>query len=426
MFHTDGFTVVNQSIDFCGNLDNIIFIRMQEFTINGWQTVMVSILVLFLGRRLNRWIPFLSRFNIPEAVSSGLLISMFIAVLYAVAGLSVKFDLFYRDVLLVVFFTTVGISASIRDLARGGRPMLILLLLSVMLIFVQNGVGVALAGLLGIDRNIGLLGGSISLVGGLGTSIAWGSILSAEYGTALAMEIGVACATIGLIMGGLTGGPIAQYLIRKGNLKPEAGDTHHIHVSHGEEVPISEDAFLHTVFIIGLAIGLGMWANSLLASTSLRLPQYVTCMFAGILLSNTVPLLFRKIDWPTRHASLDFLSEISLGLFLTMSLMSLQLLNLVNLAAPIVLIVAIQVLIVVGFCIFLVFPALKRNYNAAVISAGFAGFTLGATPNAVANMQSVTNRFGPAPFAFIIVPLVGGFFIDLVNALVIELFLLMP
>lgn len=387
---------------------------------------MISIVVLFLGRRLNRWIPFLSRFNIPEPVSSGLLVSLVIAAVYAATGLSVKFDLLYRDVLLIVFFTTVGISARFRDLARGGRPMIILLLISVLLIFVQNGVGIALAGALGIDRNIGLLGGSISLVGGLGTSIAWGSILSAEYGIALATEIGVACATIGLIMGGLTGGPIAQFLVRRGNLKPEAGDTHHIHVSHGEEVPISEDAFLYTIFIIGLAVGLGMWANNLLASTSLRLPQYVTCMFSGILLSNTIPLLFRNMDWPTRHSSLDFLSGISLGLFLTMSLMSLQIRNLVNLAAPIVLIVAVQVIVVILFCLFVVFPGLKRTYNAAVISAGFAGFTLGATPNAVANMQSVTNRFGPAPYAFIIVPLVGGFFIDLVNALVIELFLLMP
>ncbi len=399
---------------------------MQEFMLNGWQTVMVSIVVLFLGRRLNRWIPFLSRFNIPEPVSGGLLVSLLVAAFYGVSKLSIRFDLVYRDMLLIVFFTTVGISASIRDLAQGGRPMLILLLLSAVLIFVQNGVGVTLAGIMGIDRNIGLLGGSISLVGGLGTSIAWGSILSAEYGTALAAEIGVACATIGLIMGGLTGGPIAQYLVRRDNLKPAPGDTHHVQVSHGEEVPISEDAFLYTVFIIGLAIGLGMWANSLLASTSLRLPQYVTCMFAGILLSNTVPLLFRKIDWPTRHASLDFLSEISLGLFLTMSLMSLQIWNLLNLAAPIVLIVAVQVVVVILFCLFIVFPGLKRTYNAAVISAGFAGFTLGATPNAVANMQSVTNRFGPAPYAFIIVPLVGGFFIDLVNALVIELFLLLP
>lgn len=397
---------------------------MQEFTLNGWQTILVSILVLFLGQQLDKRIPFLSRFNIPEPVSSGLLLSLLVAAVYAATGLTVRFDLFYRDVLLVVFFTTVGISSSFRDLARGGRPMFILLLISVLLIFVQNGVGMAMAGLLGIDRNIGLLGGSISLVGGLGTSIAWGSILSAEYGTALATEIGVACATIGLILGGLTGGPIALYLVRRRNLQPEAGDTHHIHISHGEEVPISEDAFMYTVLVIGIAIGIGMWASSLLATMSLRLPQYVTCMFAGILLSNTVPILFPKLDWPTRHASLDFLSEICLGLFLTMSLMSLQLWNLVNLAAPILLIMAVQLLVVVLFCLFIVFPALKRSYNAAVISAGFAGFTLGATPNAVANMQSVTNRFGPAPYAFVIVPLVGGFFIDLVNALVIELFLL--
>lgn len=399
---------------------------MQEFFFSGWQTVMIAILVFFLGQQLNRRFPFLDRFNIPEPVSSGLLVSLLLAALFAVSGITIRFDLFYRDVLLIVFFTTVGLSASVRELLQGGRPMLILLVLSVLLIFVQNGVGVSMANMLGIDRNIGLLGGSISLVGGLGTSIAWGKILTADYGTHLATEIGVACATIGMVSGGLVGGPVASYLIRRKKLQPEPSQQHHAHVSHREEVPISEDSFLYTVFIIGLAVGLGMWANSLLGNTSFRLPAYVTCMFAGILLSNTLPWAIKRLDWPTRHASLDFLSEISLGLFLTMSLMSLQIWNLVNLAAPIVLIVSVQVIVVILFCLFIVFPALKRSYNAAVIAAGFAGFTLGATPNAIANMQSVTNRFGPSPSAFIIVPLVGGFFIDLVNALVIEIFLLMP
>jgi len=396
---------------------------MTDIKLEAWPTVMIAILVLFLGRELDKRIKFLPRYNIPEPVSSGLIVSLLVALYYAITGHTISFDLFFRDVLLVVFFTTIGLSSSLAELLRGGKPLIILLVLSVVLIFIQNVVGVSLASLLGIDRNIGLLGGSISLTGGLGTSIAWGKILSTEYGTTNAMEIGIACATIGLVMGGLVGGPVAGYLIKKNNLEP-AGDHHqHVDVSFGEEKPISEGSFIFTVFIIGVAVALGTLMNGLLKDVNFRLPAYVTALFSGILLSNTVPLIFKKIDWPTRHASLTLISDLSLSLFLSISLMSLQLWNLLSMAAPIMLIMVVQLLAVVLFILFVVFPALKRTYTAAVICAGFAGFTLGATPNAIANMNTVTGKFGPAPYAFIIVPLVGGFFIDLVNAIVIELFL---
>jgi len=397
---------------------------MTDIKLEAWPTVMIAILVLFLGRELDKRIKFLPRYNIPEPVSSGLIVSLLVALYFMVTGHTISFDLFFRDVLLVVFFTTIGLSSSFAELLRGGKPLVILLVLSIILIFIQNAVGISLANLLGIDRNIGLLGGSISLTGGLGTSIAWGKILSTEHGTANAMEIGIACATIGLVMGGVVGGPIAGYLIKKNNLEP-AGDHHqHVDVSFGEEKPISEGSFIFTVFIIGVAVALGAYMNQLLVYVNFRLPAYVTALFSGILLTNTIPIIFKKIDWPTRHASLTLISDLSLSLFLSISLMSLQLWNLVSMAAPIMVIMVAQLLAVVLFILFAVFPALKRTYTAAVICAGFAGFTLGATPNAIANMNTVTGKFGPAPYAFIIVPLVGGFFIDLVNALVIELFLL--
>ena len=397
---------------------------MQDIKLEAWPTVMIAILVLFLGRELDKRIKFLPRYNIPEPVSSGLIVSLLVTLYYMITGHTISFDLFFRDVLLVVFFTTIGLSSSFAELLRGGKPLVILLLLSIILIFIQNLVGISLANVMGIDKNIGLLGGSISLTGGLGTSIAWGKILSSEYGTANAMEIGIACATIGLVMGGLVGGPVAGYLIQKNKLEP-AGEHHqHVDVSFGEEKPISEGSFIFTVFIIGVAVALGTYMNQLLQQVNFRLPAYVTALFSGILLTNTIPLIFKKIDWPTRHASLTLISDLSLSLFLSISLMSLQLWNLVSLAAPIMLIMLAQLIAVVLFILFAVFPALKRTYTAAVICAGFAGFTLGATPNAIANMNTVTGKFGPAPYAFIIVPLVGGFFIDLVNAVVIELFLM--
>lgn len=384
---------------------------------------MVAILVLFFGRALNRKFSFLNRYNIPEPVSSGVIVSGLITLYFVVTGTEISFDLFLRDVLLVVFFTCVGLSSSVAELFKGGRSLIILLVLSTLLIFIQNGVGVSLAKMLGIDQNIGLLGGSISLVGGLGTSIAWGKTLLTDYGTVNAVEIGVACATIGLVSGGFIGGPVSAYLIRKNKLEPEGDHSFHVDVSHGTEKPISEDSFMYTVLIVGVAVAMGASFNGLLKETAFRLPAYVTSMFSGILLSNTIPYFWKSLDWPTRHASLGFIEEISLALFLAMSLMSLQLWNLVSMAAPIMVIMVAQVLVIILFTIFVVFRSLKGSYNSAVISAGFIGFTLGATPTAMANMSAVTNRFGPAPYAFIIVPLVGGFLIDLINALVIELFL---
>ncbi len=317
----------------------------------------------------------------------------------------------------------MGLSSSVAELFKGGRSLVILLVLSTVLIFLQNGIGVTLANMLGIDSRIGLLGGSISLVGGLGTSIAWGKTLQTDYGTVNAVEIGVACATIGLVAGGFVGGPVSAYLIRKNKLEPEGDQNFRVEVSHGTEKPISEDSFMYTVLIIGVAIAMGSYLNGLLKETSFRLPAYVTSMFSGILLSNVIPYVWRSLDWPTRHASLGFIEEISLALFLAMSLMSLQLWNLVSMAAPILVIMLAQVLVIILFTIFVVFRSLKSTYNSAVISAGFIGFTLGATPTAMANMSAVTGKFGPSPYAFIIVPLVGGFLIDLINALVIELFL---
>lgn len=397
---------------------------MQQIKLDSWQTVMVAILVLFLGRELNRRFRFLNRYNIPEPVSSGVIVSGLVTLYFASTGSVITFDLFFRDVLLIVFFTCVGLSSSVAELFKGGRSLIILLLLSCLLIFVQNGVGMSLASMMGIDPNIGLLGGSISLVGGLGTSIAWGKTLLTEYGTVNAVEIGVACATIGLVVGGFVGGPVSAYLIGKNKLEPDGDHSFHVEVSHGTEKPISEDSFMYTVLILGIAVAMGAFLNDLLKQTAFRLPPYVTSMFSGILLSNTIPFFWKKLDWPTRHASLGFIEELSLALFLAMSLMSLQLWNLVSMAAPILVIMAVQVAVIILFTIFIVFRSLKSNYNAAVISAGFIGFTLGATPTAVANMSAVTNRFGPAPYAFIIVPLVGGFLIDLINALVIELFLI--
>lgn len=397
---------------------------MQDIKPDAWQTVMIAIIVLFIGRLLTRKIKFLPRYNIPEPVSGGIVISLFVAVFYGLTGSTISFDLFYRDVLLIVFFTCIGLSSRVSDLIKGGKPLFILLVLSAILLVLQDLVGVSLATVMGIDRNAGLLGGSISMSGGHGTAIAWGKIMQEDYGTSNAMEIGVACATIGLIMGGFAGGPIAGFLIHKHHLQPQKDIHLSVEVKGEEDKPLSADSFLLTVFILGIAIAIGTLLNEILARVNFRLPTYVTCLFSGILLTNSVPLFWKSIPWPTKNASLPLISDISLGLFLSMSLMSLQLWTLVSLAAPIMVIMAAQLLLVVFFTTIVIFRALKGNYDAAVMCSGMAGLTLGATPTAIANMTAVSGKFGPSPQSFIIVPLIGAFFIDLVNAVIIELFLL--
>jgi ESS family glutamate:Na+ symporter len=398
---------------------------MPDIKFEAWQTIMITILVLFLGHMLNNRIRILKRFNIPEPVSSGLVVALFIAIYFLTTGKTIRFDLFYRDILMIVFFTSVGLSSSLADLKRGGKPFFVLLFLCSLLIVMQNIVGMGLAVSLGETSVMGLMGGSVSLVGGIGTSVAWANVIAKDYGLPNAMEIGIACATMGLVMGSLSGGPVGEFLIRKYKLEANAATTFgNAEVSHNEEVPVSEDSFFYTIFIIGVAVGIGMYLNTLLAQTSFRLPAYVTCMFAGIVMSNSVPRLFRNLDWPTRHASLNLISNLSLGLFLSMTLMSLQLWTLVSVAASLLLIMAAQLLATTLFVVYIVFNAIRKDYDAAVICAGTMGFGLGATPNAIANMHAVTGKYGHAPYAFIIVPLVGGFFLDLVNAVLIEMFLL--
>ena len=238
------------------------------------------------------------------------------------------------------------------------------------------------------------------------------------------MEIGIACATFGLVLGGVIGGPIAKHLIQRHNL-----DSYHpqnITVGITEKSSnraIDVDSILITILIITITVGMGIHLDRLIASIGIQLPTFVSCLFSGILLTNTIPFIFKKIEWPTGSQSLALISDLSLSLFLAMSLMSLQLWTLIDLAGPILLLLVAQVLIAAAYVIFVVFNVLGRDYNAAVVAAGYAGLVMGATPTAIANMTAVSKKYGAAPKAFIIVPLVGAFFIDIMNAIIIKFFL---
>jgi len=386
-------------------------------------TLIIAILVLFLGRFLNDRVRFFRDYNIPEPVTGGLLASLLVGLLYWVTEVEINFDMGNRDMLLVVFFTTIGLSSRLDVLRKGGRMLMLLLVMAVGYLLLQNLAGMALASFVGRPPALGLLAGSVSLSGGHGTAIAWAPTFAQSYNMPFAMEVGLACATFGLIFGGLAGGPIARFLMWRHKLSPaEEGDLT-IGFRYKEHEIIDVDGILRVLLVVAIAIGIGVEMNDLLEMGGLMLPDFVACLFAGIILTNTVPRLLPKYQWPTGSRSLALVSDLSLGLFLSMSLMSLQLWMLAELAGPMLILLLVQVIMIAAYSIFVVFRVLGANYEAAVMCAGYSGLALGATPTAIANMTAVTKSMGPAPRAFVVVPLVGAFFIDLANALVINLLL---
>jgi ESS family glutamate:Na+ symporter len=397
---------------------------------NAFWAVTLGITVLFIGRRINQSVKFLQEFSIPEPVTGGILCSILIAIVYATSGVEIEFNLVARDVLLVYFFTTIGINASLKDLMQGGKPLVILLVITIGYMAVQNIAGISVASAFGLDSAVGLLGGSVSLIGGHGTAIAWAPRIESEYGVMSAMEIGIASATFGLILASLMGGPIAKFLINRHKLEPN--ETKAL-VAEGSS-PIEEEEnkainshdFLDAIYAIHISAILGFLFNEGLEQLGLQLPLFVTCLFAGIVITNFRPKSWPRItgtEWPSRKPAITLIADVSLGAFLAMSLMSMQLWTLVDLAGPIFTILGIQFLIAILINIFIVFPAMGKNYDAAVVCSGFGGISLGSTPTAMANMSAVTHRYGPSHLAFIIVPLVCAFFIDLANAMMIPFFL---
>lgn len=389
----------------------------------SFATLNIAILVLALGKWLNRKIPVLRDFNIPEPVTGGLLACLGIAVLHFTTGLETGFDLAARDFLLLYFFAAIGLNSDFKTLASGGRPLLVLLSLTVGYMILQNFIGVGVATAMGLEPLIGLLGGTVSLIGGHGTSIAWAPIFAEEHGIGNALEIGIACATCGLVLASLMGGPIARILIRRNRLEPQKVEQPDIGVSHGTEVQeIGYFNLLRTLFWLNMSLLLGQLLQEGLLALGINLPLFVCSLFGAILLTNTVPRT-TKLWWPSQTRSLALVSDVSLGVFLAMSLMSLQLWTIVDLALPILSILGAQFIVAFLFALFIVFRAMGRDYEAAVVCAGFGGISLGATPTAMANMTAVAQKYGQAHRAFIIVPLVSGFFVDIANALIITRFL---
>ncbi|MGY3572189.1 sodium/glutamate symporter [Vibrio paucivorans] len=403
-------------------IDNVL-------NIDSFLAVTLGIIVLFIGRRLTQKTYWLKEFSIPEPVSGGILVSILFAALHYLTSIEVQFNLAARDMLLVYFFTTIGINASLSDLFKGGRPLIILLTATIGYMFIQNLTGIGVAKALGQPEIVGLLSGTVSLIGGHGTAIAWSPRIGEAFDLDTAMEIGIASATFGLILASLMGGPIAKFLINRHNLSPEKFERMDVGTSQDQPQPsINAFDFLDAVLAIHLCIILGAVLNEVIAGWGLELPLFVSCLFAGILISNLRTKHYRRFTgrfWPARKPAIALIADIALGAFLAMSLMSMQLWALVDLAGPIFAILGTQFIVAISMAIFVVFPLMGKNYDAAVVCSGFGGISLGSTPTAMANMSAVAQKYGNSHQAFIIVPLVCAFFIDLANALIIPYFISM-
>jgi ESS family glutamate:Na+ symporter len=395
-------------------------------TLDTLETLMGASLVLLLGRQILARTPILRTYSIPEPVVGGLLIAVLVFALRAVLQIDVRFDTTLQAPLMLTFFATIGLNADLASLKAGGRSLLVFLGAVVGLLVMQNVLGLGLAWALGQERLLGLLGASVTLSGGHGTGAAWAKVFAERHGLASATEIAIACATFGLILGGLIGGPVAQFLITRYSLvpNPESDATGTSGFEQPRAVrPITTNAFIETVALIAVCLAVGSALASWLAGTAFELPAFVCVLFVGVVLRSGLAVS----GWyQVFEDEVSLLGNVSLGLFLAIALMSLRLGDLASLALPLFAILVVQAIAMASYAIFVTFRVMGRNYDAAVLAAGHCGFGLGATPTAIANMQAITERFGPSHLAFLVVPMVGAFFIDIANAIVIKLFLLLP
>ena len=394
---------------------------MEIISIKGFVSFTLAILLLFIGKSATQHSPLLRKYSIPEPVIGGFICAAIVGVLYYLFNIQIEFDLEVRDILLLYFFAGIGLNADFKSLISGGKPLLILTVLAVTYILLQNVLGISVATAFGLEPLLGLMSGSISLIGGVGTTVAWAPIYE-SMGITGASEIGIASNTIGLILACLMGGPIANYLIKRHKLQTNSDQELDIGVSHKEHVNLDHFDILHAWFLLNVSLMIGYLLDMAIAETGLQLPMFVSCLIAGICIGNFRTLVLKKKMRPGSKQGLGLISDICLGMFLTMALMGLQLWQLQSAIAYLSTVMILQALLSVIFTVFIVYRFMGKDYEAAVISSGFGGITLGSTATAIVNMTAVTQQYGAAHRAFIVVPLVCGFFIDLANALIINWF----
>ena len=392
------------------------------------ETIIVAILVLFLGKYLNKKFTVLRKYNIPEPVTGGLVASLFFGLLYLLFDLNLNFATRYRDILLIVFFTAIGLSTEVKSIIKGGKVLLIITVFAIAYIFVQNYIGILIAKLFNFNQALGVLVGSIPLQGGHGNVVSFVPVINEQFDVPNTMEIGMIMATFGLIIGGVFGGPVANYLIKKYKLKPDVvadDDNITIGSKHGKNITIDYNSILKVIIMLFLSIGIGISLHNFLDYINFTLPLFATCMLGGVVLAFFVPLLLPRFTCSAKSPTLAITSDLSLGLFLAMAMMTLKFWEIGEESVFILVSVLVQTISILLFSIFVIFRVLGKNYAAAVISAGYIGSAMGATPTAMANIAAVTKEHGPSPIAFAVIPILGAFIIQVSNAFVINIFLML-
>ena len=385
-----------------------------------YQTLAIAVLVLLLGSFLRKKIRFLERFCIPAPVVGGLLFAIFTCVCYVTHILEFSFDDTLKEVCMVFFFTSVGFQANLKVLKKGGKSMVIFLGLVIVLIFIQNCVAVSLSKLLGLDSLIGMCTGSIPMVGG--TAGAFGPVLE-DFNVQGATTICTAAATFGLIFGSLVGGPLGKRLIEKKDLLSTAiPEDDSLLVEDEKKHERHSRMYASAVFQLILAIGLGTIFSWALTKTGLTFPIYIGAMIAAALMRNIAEYAGHG-KLVIHMGEINDLGGICLSLFLGMAMITLKLWQLASLALPLVILLGAQVIVIVLFTYFVVFNVMGRDYDSAVLVAGTCGFGMGATPNAMANMQAVCDKYVPSVKAYLLIPLIGSLFADFLNSLVITFFI---
>ena len=396
---------------------------MQTIELNMYQAIAVAVLMLLLGRMMVSKIAFLRRYCIPAPVVGGLVFAIIHMILRSAGVLEFQLDTTLQSVFMTAFFCSVGYMAAFKELKKGGVGVIKFLIVSIVMCCIQDLVGGFGAKIFGLDPRLGLTMGSIPLVGGHGTAGSFGPFLE-DLGVANATTVAVAAATYGLISGCMIGGPIAVSKIKKYNLKSTGINAQGTTKEETTQVAVDQDTgamdennLMDAAIYIVIAVGLGTIVAALLGKI-ITLPGYIGAMIVGAIIRNVQES--RGVKMPM--GEMGALGNICLSIFLGLAMINLKLWQLVSLALPMIVILVLQTVIMYFYASFVVFNVMGRDYDAATISSGFCGFGMGATPNAMANMQAITNIYGPAPVAFMIVPLVGSLFIDFFNAAIITAF----
>lgn len=401
---------------------------MVRFQLDELATLLVGLLALFAGKFIRQSVPFLRKVDMPNPVVGAMLVAIIVLLLQIFLHFDVAFGARTKDALLLIFFTSIGLSAKLSALRQGGVPLLILCAVTVLALVAQNLSGAVLASLWGAHPAYGVLAGSLSFVGGPGTAMAWAKELEAQ-GLPHAQVVAVGAATLAVITGALVAGPVTGWMVKRHRLHSSLGGPTDLTFIPPPPKPAATaadptqiESLLSTVFVLGLCILMGEKLNEFARAAGLVLPGFLSAMIAGVVVTNLADAFKYKLDF----APIERGGALALQLFLVMALMSTPLISVAAILVPLALNVALQVVVTVAIAYFLLFRLLGSDYDAAVTSGGFLGFGLSSMPVAMATMDEVGHRYGPSPKAFLLITLAGSFFVDLANAFVAKGILALP